>query len=80
VSDLGELFDDYKKERSDKKMCNAIGSEEILNNNGVVYKRYTDFHFMVDEYNFYPSTGLYIHKKTNRRGRGIFNLLKAIKK
>lgn len=35
---------------------------------------------MIGDFDFYPSTGLFRNRKTNKKGRGIFNLIKLINK
>ncbi len=80
MSDLGETFKAYKQERREKKTLNAINSEDILIQRNIPFKKFTEDHYRVGDYNFWPSTGLFIHVKENKRGRGVFNLLKLVEK
>lgn len=78
MSELGELYRDWKKEKTAKKQLNAVASEDILIRKGVQFRKFTEDHYRVGEYNFWPSTGLFIHVHRNERGRGVFNLLKKL--
>lgn len=79
MGEMAELFRDLKKHNKEKKDYNRFASVDILDQKKIPYKKFTDDHYRVGDFNFWPSTGLYIHVKTNVRGRGVFNLLKAIK-
>ena len=80
MSELGEIFGEWKKEKQEKKRSNATGSLAILDENKITYKRLSLDHFRVGEFDFWPSTGLFIHLKTKWRGRGVFNLIRQLNK
>jgi hypothetical protein len=78
MSELGELYADWKKEKQAKKECNRIGSEDILIQRGIKFKKFTADHWRVGDWNYWPATGLFIHVKEKKRGRGVFNLIKKL--
>ena len=79
MSELGDLYRDWRKEKQEKRTINYQKSEALLIKNKIEYKKLSASHFRVKEYDYWPSTGLFIHIKTKKRGRGIFNLLTLIK-
>ena len=79
MSELGELFSLLREENKNKRLINKNSTLALLDERKISYKRLSDTHFLIENYNFWPSTGLYIHRKTKKRGRGIFNLLKEEK-
>lgn len=78
MSELGELFKDLREERKEKRAANKELSVALLQDKGVSYKRLSDDHLRVGEFDYWPSTGLFMHTKTKKRGRGVFNLLKLV--
>ena len=80
MSDIGDDFKALKEISDRKKAKNLVSSEQLLINNNVKYKKFTDYHFRLLDYpyDFYSSTGVYINTKTKQQGRGVFNLLKVI--
>jgi hypothetical protein len=80
MSDLGETFKEYRKMRKEKKIKNIHTSLDILDRNEIDYKilSMNGPHILVEGFDYWASTGLFINRKTKKRGRGIFNLLKLI--
>lgn len=76
--DLKDLFAGMREESRDRKNFNRVGSEDILIRRKIPFKKFNEDHFRVGEFDFWPATGLFIHIKTKKRGRGVFNLLKKI--
>ena len=65
----------------EKRKSNTISSTEILKKFEIKFESKNDgAHIIVENFDFWPSTGLFINRKTKKRGRGIFNLLKQIRK
>jgi hypothetical protein len=74
-----KLISDFFKE---KRKSNTINSTDLLIKFGIPFesKNY-GAHLVVDcNIDFWPSTGLFINRKTKKKGRGISNLLKLLKK
>jgi hypothetical protein len=78
--DLKDLFAGMKEESRAKKSYNRFSSEEILIQKKIPYKIFTADHFRVGDFDFWPATGLFIHVKTKKRGRGVFKLIKNLEK
>ncbi|MGE3608045.1 MAG: hypothetical protein AB7I27_00555 [Bacteriovoracaceae bacterium] len=78
MTDIGETFKAYREERKEKRASNHFRSVDILEEMGVHYTRLSYSHYRINDYDFWPSTGLFIHVKTKKRGRGIRNLLKLV--
>jgi len=76
MSELGEVFEELKKLSKIKKLSNAESSRYMLLNSGIKFKELSADHLRVGLYDYWPSTGLFIHMKTKKRGRGVFNLIK----
>jgi len=79
---MGDLKDDYaaiKEYWKEKKASNLDKSKKILNELGFKYKEFNGgIHLKVKGVDFWPSTGKWIDGK--KHGRGVFNLIKRIKK
>lgn len=78
-NEITELWSQVKEERRIKKQSNYEFAKKKLKEEGIEFVEKPNSHFALKDYNFWATTGLYIHKKTNKRGRGIFNLIKKIK-
>jgi len=81
MSEQCEIFRAMAEHRQAKRRANNASSTEILRKNGIEFvSKNNGAHLIIGQYNFWPSTGLFIHRKTNARGRGVFNLLKTLQK
>lgn len=81
MSEIGEMWNDIRKERQEKRHFNQLSSTEILRCAGVRFKSFNagvQLNLEDFPYFFWPSTGLFIHRETQQRGRGVFKLLKKI--
>lgn len=80
MSDLGDAFKEYRAMRKVKKIKTIHASLDILDRNEIDYKILSKNgpHILVEEFDYWASTGLFINRKTKKRGRGIFNLLRII--
>ena len=86
MGDVGEFYKDTKefrkeisKNKKDKNLKNAIAK---LDKESIPYEvKGNGIHFVVDgRFDYWPTTGKYINRKTKKSGRGIFNLLKQVKR
>lgn len=76
MSEIGETFKTLHKIRQERKWENHAKSLNILKEKNIRHKILSDTHIRIeDSYDFWPTTGLFINRKTKQRGRGIFNLL-----
>jgi len=84
VSDMGEYWRDVspvlKEESRKKKDNNQEKSLKLLEKCGFKAKKISEYHFRVGRYDFWPRTGVFINMRSQTKGRGVFNLLKNIRK
>jgi len=86
MGDMGELYKDTKelrKRESDKrKAINRVNGLKVLIENGLSYVEFSGgVHVVVEgKIDYWPITGKFIVRENNKSGRGIFNLIKTIKK
>lgn len=75
---MGDIFRDMHKRRKAKRASNSAYTIKYLNKHNIKYKTKNGVHLIVGDYNFWPSTGLFIHRENGERGRGLMNLLKRL--
>lgn len=77
-----ELWKDYRNKSREKRNDNLQKTRELLIKNKVVMEEKENGHFIINAgaFDFWGTTGLYINRKTGKRGRGVFSLLKEIEK
>lgn len=84
MGDMGEFWRDVKpelkKESQEKRANNLMQSLALLEQNAIPYNQLSPTHVRVKNHDYWPSTGLFINILTKRRGRGIFNLIKILKR
>lgn len=78
MGDMAEIFQAMKEDRKEQKQNNLANAGRILETHGVKYRELTEYHWRVGEWDFWPSTGKFIHTKMKARGHGVFNLIKRI--
>lgn len=79
MSELGDTFRAWKEYKTEKKENNLSHSIDLLNRRGISFKEFTPYHYkVVDLYEYWPTTGLFINTKTKEKGRGIRKLIKQI--
>jgi hypothetical protein len=85
MNDDYSVYSDWHKERTKKRKANKEESTEILKEVGVQFRsRNNGVHLMILDgdrtiYDFWPSTGKYIKRSTQRHGRGVFKLIGELK-
>ena len=77
---MGDVFRAMKENGKEKRRHNMISNRRILIDKGIEYEEKANGHCIVGDYDFWLSTGLFIHRKTKQRGRGINNLLRVLKR
>ena len=82
MGDMGDIFGAMKQHGQRKRRSNLENSTDILMENQIHFEsKNNGIHLIVqNEFDFYPSTGLFKNRKTNKKGRGIFSLIKILKK
>lgn len=77
-ADLGETYRAWDEMKKQKRWENHENSLELLEKFKVEYVRLSTTHYRIGEYDFWPTTGLFVHRKTQKRGRGVFRLLEKV--
>lgn len=77
--EYAEAFKALKQDGQKKRASNLANSLNLLTAMGIEFRILSPSHARVGEYDFWPSTGLFIHTKTKQRGRGVKNLIRRIK-
>lgn len=71
-------WDSYEAERRAKRWENDRQSIEILQRQKIPFETLSKAgsHYRIGEYDFWATTGKFIHRTTKKSGRGVFNLIK----
>lgn len=82
TSDMGEMFNDWRAMKQQKKRYNMASSTDILRERGIPFEsKNGGVHLIVKAANmvvdFWPSTGKWT-VRGGRTSRGVFKLLKFI--
>jgi hypothetical protein len=82
MGDMGDIFRGMREHSQNKREKNRFSSAKILRDRGIefVSNNYGAHLIVLGEWDFWPGTGKYSHRKNIKYKRGIFNLLKDIKK
>ena len=80
-----DVWERVKQEQREKKERNLKWSTEFLISKGIPFKKLSDYHYRLEDYNFWPSTGKYIRVTAERNGyhktgRGVKNLVREIER
>jgi hypothetical protein len=75
-SELGETFRAMREDSQRRRAANLEHGLFTLRARGHAYTMFSGTHVRVGDYDYWPSTGLWIHVTNRRsRGRGILGLL-----
>lgn len=77
--EYAEAFKAMKEEGKQKRASNTANSLNLLAAMGIEFKLLSPSHARVGDYDFWPSTGLFIHVKTKKRNRGVQKLIRLVK-
>ncbi len=72
-------WDSYHEARRGKKNQNLEYSLALFYSRGIKIKKLSTWHYRIGKWDFWPTTGKYMHIVTKERGRGVFNLLTKLK-
>lgn len=77
-----QVWESERKYSQEKRARNRRRSSEILQEKGWRFEtRNEGAHLIVEgRWDFWPGTGLFIDRKTKARKRGVFNLMKVLKR
>lgn len=85
MSDMGEMWNDIKKDRQEKRANNRDQSAALLQRAGVVFEsKNIGAHLIVlagpKEVDFWPGTGLWIVRGTKDKRRGVRKLIEYVER
>lgn len=80
MSDMGDIFNDLKKYKQEKRADNRASSQNILAKSGFLFEsKNMGAHLIVKQSNvvidFWPGTGLWQVRGRGRSKRGVQNLI-----
>ncbi len=84
MSEIGEIFSALKESRTIKKLKNLESSTKALDDRGIKYKsKNGGTHLIIesdgkDFADFWPSTGKYKLRTSNKYKRGVFKLIREL--
>lgn len=85
MGDIGEYWKDVKDIQKEKRWSNYEQNKQLLEVNGIPFTEKANAHFLIFDseqkviFDFWATTGLFISRKTQKRSRGIKNLIKHFK-
>lgn len=80
MGDMGDIFNAMKEESKQRRANNRESSADILTKSGIEFEsKNLGAHLIVGQFDFWPGTGLFINRKTGKRGRGVRNLIKLLR-
>lgn len=83
MGDIGDMWQQYKQQRKEHK--EKVFVEYVPKHFEKLSEKYkveklTSYHWRINNFDYWPTTGLFIHKFTKKQKRGIKNLLIALEK
>ena len=84
MSEMGELFEGWAERSQQKRAGNRASSQELLAGEGIDFTSNNGGAHLVivdhgNTFDFWPGTGKWTRRGTNRYSRGVFPLIKTIK-
>lgn len=85
LDDIGAVFKHMGALGKEKRHDNLVNSTELLRQNDIdVISKNDGFHLIVScgdkKVDFWPSTGFFIFRNGGKKGRGVFKLMRELKK
>lgn len=86
MDSMGDVYRLWNKRKKEKKESNRAQSTKLLEDLNIEFDSYNyGVHLVVygdegDVVDFWPSTGKWIVRKMNKKGRGVFNMLKWLRR
>lgn len=85
MGDMGEIFNDMKELKKERRASNTEKSTQLLIDAGIEFEsKNGGAHLVVNQAqglkaDFWPSTGLWQIRGSKKQSRGVFNLIKFAK-
>lgn len=73
-----EIFSKVRESSRNKRNSNYEKSKKILDWKSIKYQEKANWHLIIWDWNIWLTTWLFIHKKTWKKWRWIFNFLKKL--
>lgn len=84
MRDYEKAAKDWDKESQERRAEHRNNAPRILTLYEVPFQLHTEAHLKVwsssDTYDFWPGTGKYTSRSTGKSGRGIFNLIRRVRR
>lgn len=82
MGDMKDYYDALDQEIAKRKSSQALRSVLVLQAEGIKFTvlNQNGPHLRVGAFDFWPSTGRFVHRKTNRWGRTVERLLALLRK
>jgi len=86
LDSMGDIFRLWTKRKKEKKESNRAQSTQLLKDLDIKFESHNcGVHLIVygeegDVVDFWPSTGKWIVRKHNKKGRGVFNMIKWLRR
>lgn len=78
-SELGETFRAWDAMKKEKRAYNLAQSTELLKARNIPFvSKNNGIHLQLESFDFWPSTGKFINRKTKKTGRGVFALIREV--
>lgn len=75
TSELSQEYKAFREHRRDTKLENYERSMQLLKDSQIKFEKLSDNHVRIGDFDFWPTTGTFMHRRTKKRGYGILNLL-----
>ena len=81
MSEEGDIWRAVNEANTKKRWDNKENSLKLLNQREIKYICLSEgeAHYRIGDFDFWPTTGKFINRKTKKSGRGVFNLIKILK-
>lgn len=80
MGDLGDYWREAKEEQKEYKWNHYDKVINTFNQEGIDFQNFGNGHLRIGEYDFWATTGTFIHRSTGKKGKGLEVFLKKIKK
>jgi len=72
------LWHNHKEERKKKRWANHEFSKALLKEKWYYFKERPNSHFIIWDYHFWGTTWKFVHIKTKKEWRWVYNLIKTL--
>ena len=82
MSEDGEIWEKIRQDGIVKRWKNRDSSLQILEKKGIKYQTLNADvgHYRIGIFDFWPTTGKFINRRSGKSGRGVFHLITQVEK